>query len=88
MVDEIQSAYKNVTQVTLHPILIYHINVADTLENRSYVAISDELSNALSTILALCVCITKKLFLEEIHLPNSPEIRYVHFWTDSPTSQY
>lgn len=82
--DEIQSAYWNATQVTLHPMVIYFRDADESLAHKSYVAVSNTLSHASGTVLT----IMEKLFHEVIDLPGCAEIKYVHYWTDSPTSQY
>ena len=55
-----------------------------TLQHVSYVAVYDAISHSSSTVLS----IVQKLFDKEIELPGCNEIQYVHYWTDSPTSQY
>lgn len=82
--DEVQSAYWNASQITLHPMVIYFKDEDGHLKHQSYVAVSDELSHSASTVLA----ILKRLYHEEIDLPGCSEINYVHYWTDSPSSQY
>lgn len=82
--DEIQSAYWNNTQITLHPMVLYYRGSDEKIQHKSYVAVSECLSHSSSTVLA----ILQKLFLEKIELPECNEINYIHYWTDSPTSQY
>ncbi|MES9879633.1 MAG: hypothetical protein ABW185_01985 [Sedimenticola sp.] len=82
---EIQSAYWNSSQVTLHPIVVYYKDTeTDEIMHKSYVAVSDELSHCSSSVLA----IMDKFFNDTIDLPGCGEIQYVHYLTDSPTSQY
>ena len=81
--DEIQSAYWNATQVTLHPMFIYFRDDKGNLQHKSYVVFFDTMSHSAGTVLA----IIEKLFAI-IDLPSCTEIQYVHYWTDSPTSQY
>ena len=80
--DEIQTAYWNLTAVTLHPMVVYYKNAEDQLEHKSVVAVSDELSHSAGTVCA---------FIEEL-IPQiqklKPEVKRIHYWTDSPTSQY
>lgn len=79
--DEIQSAYWNQSQVTLHPMVLYYRDTT-SLQHKSCVAVSDCLTHASSTVLAI---------LEDFFALDFPELRnikHVHYWTDSPTSQY
>ncbi len=83
--EEIQSAYWNSSQVTLHPMVVYYRDLeSGDLRHQSFVAISDELSHSSSTVLA----ILDHFFRDELDLPGCNEVQYVHYWTDSPTSQY
>ena len=50
--DEIQSAYWNATQVTLHPTVVYH-KEKNTLEHKSFVFVSDEPAHNASTVFAI-----------------------------------
>lgn len=77
-VEEIQSAYWNQTDVTLHPAVAYYKDVVV----QSYVVVSDEMSYPSSTVHA----ILEKLILEIKTLISS--IEFIHYWTDGPTSQY
>lgn len=80
--EEIQSAYWNASQVTLHPIVIYFRGINGNLEHRSYVAVSNSLVHASSTV----ITILDRLFsMELLELQN---VQHIHYWTDSPTSQY
>lgn len=54
---EIQSAYWNASQETLHPMVIYFRREKGSLEHKSYVAVSDILSHSSSTFRN---CLTKK----------------------------
>ena len=79
--DEIQSAYWNATQVTLHPTVVYY-KEENTLEHKSFVFVSDEPAHNASTVFA----ILKKLVPEIKKIV--PNLDMVHYWTDSPMSQY
>jgi len=83
--NEIQSAYWNTTQVTLHLMVTYYRGTEGNLEHQSYVAVSDVMSHSTSTVLAI---ISKLFGNEMLYLPSCKEIQYMHCWTDSPTSQY
>ena len=80
--EEIQSAYWNMTAVTLHPIVVYFMNTEAKLEHVSFVIISDEMSHSEITVHA----ILKKIIpiLKEI----DQDAEMIHYWTDGPTSQY
>ena len=80
--EEIQSAYWNASQVTLHPIVIYKKDESGQLIHRSFVAVSDSLVHASSTVIA----ILDKFY--SLYIPELQNVKFVHYWTDSPTSQY
>ena len=67
--------------VTLHPALssMFH---EDIMEHTSKVFVSDELGHNLATVFA----IMKKLVSEMKTV--TPNIKHIHYYTDSPTSQY
>ena len=65
--DEIQSAYWNTTQVTIHPAVVYYKD-DDNLKHKSFVFVSDEPGHNASTVYA----ILKKLI---------PEIKIIIFQT-------
>ena len=75
--EEIQSAYWNQTSVTLHPIVVY----TDS-GHQSYVFVSDDLNHNASAV----VTFVKKI-IEDVKA-LIPEVECIHYWTDSPTSQY
>ena len=81
-VEEIQSAYWTQTGVTLHPIVAYFRDTDGNLTHQSIVVISNELAHNSSTVLA---------FLDHV-MPDLkrfvPGLKRIHYWTDSPTSQY
>jgi len=79
--EEIQSAYWSQTQVTIHPVVAYY-KQDDTLCHQSYVFISDEPNHDAKFVFALL----RKLVPELVKL--IPGLNFVHYWTDSPTSQY
>ena len=81
--EEIQSTYWNQSTVTLHPVVAYYKSTdSDEIKHKSYVAVSDTPSHSSSTVLA----ILHKFY--EIGIPGHDNIKHVHYWTDSPTSQY
>ena len=78
---EVQSAYWNPEQVTIHPMVFYYKKESSLL-HKSIVAISDEPKHDAGTAFA----ILKKVipFIKsEVGAFNQ-----IHYWTDSPTSQY
>ena len=79
--DEIQSAYWNTTQVTINPAVVYYKD-DDNLKHKRFVFVSDEPGHNASTVYA----ILKKL-IPEIKI-IIPDLKMVHYWTDSPASQY
>lgn len=80
--EEIQSAYWNASMVTLHPAVAYYHSEDSPLSHKSRVFVSDELGHNSATVYA---------FLKEL-IPNLkamlPNLKHVHYYTDSPTSQY
>ena len=80
--EEVQSAYWNASMVTLHPAVAYMQSTDGKMEHNSRVFVSDELGHNAGTVFA----ILKKL-LSEMKLA-SPNLTHVHYYTDSPTSQY
>lgn len=80
--NEVQSAYWNQTTVTLHPAVVYYKGSDSSVEHQSYAMISDETSHAASTVITMINALVPKL--KEI----DPQLERIHYWTDSPTSQY
>lgn len=82
-VQEIQSAYWNQTSVTLHPIVIYYKVPGSTeMLHKSIVVISDEMGHNSASVLTFM-----DTLIPEIKQLNSATT-CIHYWTDSPTSQY
>ncbi|KAK6168588.1 hypothetical protein SNE40_019788 [Patella caerulea] len=81
-VKEIQSAYWNQTSVTLHPVVAYYRNTIGELCHTIYVVVSDELGHSSTTVHAFL-----DILIPEIKLID-PDVDIIHYWTDSPTSQY
>lgn len=80
--EEVQSAYFNMTSVTLHPTVVYWKNENGDLTHKSFVTVSDEMSHKSSTVLA---------FLDDL-IPElkkiDDQLTVIHYWSDSPSSQY
>ena len=81
--DEIQSAYCNPTQVTIDPVVIYYKNRAEKENShQSFVFVSSESHHDATFIYTR---ISKVISLLKEIVPN---LEMIHYWTDSPTSQY
>lgn len=80
--DEVQSAYWNSKALTQHPVVIYFKENSE-LKHKKYIFVSDDLGHNIGAIYAFL----KKL-IPEIKLKVRPTLRKVHYWTDSPSSQY
>ena len=50
-VEEIQSAYWNMSAVTLHPIVVYYKEGSERLKHKSIVMVSDEMAHNSNTVL-------------------------------------
>ena len=79
--EEIHSAYWSQTQVTIHPVVSYY-KKDGKVTHQSYVFISNEPSHDAKFVYALL----KKLVPALVKLV--PDVEFIHYWTDSPTSQY
>ena len=79
--EEVQSAYFNQASVTLHPIVIY-FNTEYGIDHKSIIIVSDELGHNSTTVLTFVDKIIP--IVQDI----DPEASTIHYWTDSPTSQY
>jgi hypothetical protein len=79
---EIQSAYWNQTPVTIHPVVVYFVDGEGKLQHKSIAIISDELSHSTTTVCAFSDALIPKV------LSAVPNITQIHYWTDSPSSQY
>lgn len=80
--EEVQSAYFNQGMVTLHPVVAYYRTGEESLCHQSYVFVSDETTHNAATVLAIMQKLVPKL--QEL----VPNLKVVHYVTDSPTSQY
>ena len=79
--DEVQTAYWSQSIVTLHPVVAYFKQNGKT-KHQSFVIVSDEMSHSASTIYTFIGKIMPLL------KPLKPELTKIHYWTDSPSSQY
>ena len=80
--EEIQSAYWNNCMITLHPVVIYYRGEENELKHTSYVYVSEVLSHNAAMVMSI---IDKIMGVVKSLVPS---VVCVHFWTDSPSSQY
>ena len=80
--DEVQSAYWNSTCVTLHPTVVYYKDGDGSLMHRNHIFISDLLQHNANAVVAI---IQKLAPIIKSDILNPEKI---HYFTDSPTSQY
>ncbi|MEW8542103.1 MAG: hypothetical protein AB2693_01095 [Candidatus Thiodiazotropha sp.] len=80
--EEVQSAYWNNTMVTLHPAIVYYKSEDGMLQHISTVFVSEILSHNSAMVYAII-----KELMSQISR-RIPDLKYIHFWTDSPLSQY
>ena len=79
--NEIQSAYFSLTQVTIHPVVMYYkTQNSEESSHRSFVFISNECRHDAIFVYTL---IGKSVPLLKEDVPN---LEMVHYWTNSPTS--
>lgn len=80
--DEPSQIYYDRNQVSLHPMIVHYRDQTGTLQHITFVGISDEKSHS---------AITTFTFIQKL-IPkvqdDLPSLKYVHFITDSPASQY
>lgn len=81
-VEEIQSAYWNSSMVTLHPTILYFNNANGDMDHKSLVFVSEILQHNASMVSAI---VHKTV---QVAKQCVPDLKHVHFWTDSPSSQY
>ena len=79
--EEIQSAYWDKTPITLHPAVVF-FKENGSLGHKCIVCISDDKRHNADAVFA---------FMKEL-IPQVkscyPKLKLLHYWTDSPTSQY
>lgn len=80
--EEIQSAYWNASMVTLHPTVLYFKTTDNELQHKSLVFVSEVLHHN-----AAMVSVIVKKIVEQAKR-CVPDLKGLHFWTDSPSSQY
>lgn len=80
--EEVQSAYWNSCAVTLHPVVTYYRASDGKLTHNNYVFVSDDLAHNFGTVYAI---LDKLMPMIKMKIPH---LKTVHYWTDSPSSQY
>jgi hypothetical protein len=80
--EEVQSAYWNPSAVTLHPVVTYYRALDGKLAHENYVFVSDDLAHNFGTVYAI---LDKLMPMIKMKIPH---LKTVHYWTDSPSSQY
>ena len=81
--NEIQSAYWSPTQVTIHPVAMYYkTQNSEKSSHKSFAFISNESRHDAIFVYTL-ICKLVPLLKEVV-----PNLEMVHYWTNSPTSQY
>jgi len=81
-VEEVQSAYWNPQMMTLHTMVIYFPKGHDVKSHKSVVAISDVLQHNATMVYSIINSLIPFMRIEY------PELKTIHYLTDSPTSQY
>ena len=80
--DEVQSAYWNSSAVSLHPVVAYFRDDRNILNHKNFVYVSDDLGHNFGHVFTIMKNIISEI--KEI----VPDLKMVHYWTDSPSSQY
>ena len=85
--EELQSVYWSQTKVTIHPVVAYFKRErererGETIRHQSFVFLTDEPRHDAKFVFALLRSLVSQL------TKLIPELEYIHYWTDSPTSQY
>lgn len=79
--EEVQSAYYDRAQVTIHPMVV-HYKKDDKLLHKSFLCVTDNRSHNSAAVLTFMKAVLPKVKL------LVPGLKHVHYLTDSPTSQY
>ena len=61
---------------------VYFRDPEGALQHKSFVVVSDEMSRSSNTVHAIIENIMAELKM------LSPDLEFIHYWTDVPTSQY
>ena len=84
--EEVQSAYwYNSEQVTLHPVVFYYKSNdgSQEIQHKSCIIISDCMVHNASTVVAFI----KEVIIQKVK-EICPDVDFLHYWSDSLTSQY
>jgi len=79
--DEVQSAYWNSAAVTLHPVVVY-FKEEGSLKHKNYVIVSDDHGHNIGLVYAFLKDLVSQI--KEV----VGDLEKIHYWTDSPSSQY
>lgn len=80
--DEISAFYFDNQQITVHPMVLNYRNEENNLLCRTFAGISSETSHSVPTVFSFIQAIMS--FIRHI----LPELKIIHFVSDSPSSQY
>lgn len=80
--DEVQSAYWNSSAVTLHPVVLYYRGDGGELAHKNYVFVSNDLDHNIGTVYTILQQLVPEM------KQYIKDLKKVHYWTDSPSSQY
>ena len=80
--NEIQSAYFAKDQITIHPAVV-HYRCNDALMHKSYILVTDERRHSAPTVFQFM-----KQLVPKIREDLPMNVTFVHYVTDSPSSQY
>ena len=80
--NEIQSAYFAKDQITIHPAVV-HYRCNDVLMHKSYILVTDERRHSAPTVFQFM-----KQLVPKIREDLPMNVTFVHYVTDSPSSQY
>ena len=78
--EEVQSAYYDRAQITLHPVVVHYVD--KNLQHKTFMCITDERNDSASAVVAFMKEVAQKIRI------LVPGLTQIHYLTDSPTSQY
>ena len=79
--EEVQSAFYAKDPITVHPVVL-HVNIGGVVKVFSLCLVTDDRRHDAGAVMAMVDAVVK--WVKE----NLPGVEMIHFWTDSPTSQY
>ena len=80
--EEVQSAYYNQEQFTIHPI-VCHFRKNDNLETKTYIIVSDDRSHMAESVLCFLFKVVPMIKQDLVQ-----DLQCIHYISDSPSSQY